>query len=59
MVVIVAVVVLWTVLVLGMLVGVSVHREATRRQRRRVEADQRQIARDREVLEEERRLLRH
>ena len=52
MVIIIVVVVGWSLLVLGALVGMSVYREATRRKRLRFEA---RLA----VLERDRRMLQH
>lgn len=57
MLIIVVVVVGWSLLVLGALVGMSIHREATRRERRRVEARSAVMERDRRMLERERAVL--
>lgn len=55
--VVVSVIVLWTVLVLGVLIGMSVHRERTRRARRRVERERADVERSRALMEDQRRLL--
>ena len=55
--IVLTVVVLWTVLVMGVLIGASIHREATRRRRRRVAREQANVEHDRALLESERRLL--
>ena len=50
MTIIVAVVVFWTLFVVGVLVGISVHLEATRRRSRRIDRDRIELERDREDL---------
>ena len=57
MMIIVAVVVFWTLFVLGVLVGISVYREATRRRTSRLDRDRVAIERDRADLEAEWRLV--
>jgi len=44
------VVVFWTLFVVGVLVGISVHREATRRRSSRIDRDRIELERDREDL---------
>jgi hypothetical protein len=51
MTIIVAVVVFWALFVLGVLVGISVHREATRRRTHRLDRDRVELELDREDLE--------
>jgi hypothetical protein len=53
MTIIVAVVVFWTLFVLGMLIGISIHREATRRRVHRLDLEE--YRRGRRRLEEARR----
>ena len=55
--VIVVVPVIWTALVLGLLVGMSVHRERTRRQRRHLLAERLELERTRARVDDQRRLL--
>jgi MFS superfamily sulfate permease-like transporter len=57
MMIIVAVVVIWTLFVLGVLVGISVAREVTRRRTSRLDRDRVAIERDRADLEAEWRLV--
>lgn len=54
---ILTIVVIWTVLVIGILIGLSVHREATRRRRQRMEREQQEIEHERASLAGQRRLL--
>jgi uncharacterized membrane-anchored protein YhcB (DUF1043 family) len=55
--VIAAVVAVWTVLTVGLLIGMSVHRERTRRQRRHLLQERLEIERTRTLLDDQRRLL--
>jgi hypothetical protein len=43
MTIIVLVVVFWTLFVVGMLIGISIHREATRRRTHRLDKEQRDL----------------
>lgn len=51
MMIIVAVVVFWALFVVGVLVGMGVHREATRRRTHRLAIDRIELGLDREELE--------
>ena len=56
MMIIVAVVVFWALFVVGVLVGISVHRESTRRRTRRLDLDRVELELDREDFRGARRL---
>ena len=47
MMIIVAVVVFWTLFIVGVLIGISVHREATRRRTHRIAVERRELERER------------
>lgn len=55
MTIIVLVVVLWALFVVGVLVGISVHRETTRRRTHRLDVEQRDLERERLETRGERR----
>lgn len=57
MTIIVVVVVVWTLLTLGVLIGMSMHREATRQRVRRLHRERIELERDRAELEADMRLL--
>jgi hypothetical protein len=57
MTIIIAVVVLWTLFVVGVLVGMAVHREATRRLTHRLDMDRVELELDREDALAGRRLV--
>lgn len=57
MTIIVGVVVVWTLITVGALVGVSVYRERHRRGARSLDAERRELRRERADFEERRRLL--
>jgi hypothetical protein len=57
MAIIVSMVVIWTLLVLGVLIGMSMHREATRSRVKRLHRERIEIERDRADLEAEWRLV--
>lgn len=57
MMIIVAVVVFWTLFVMGVLIGISVHRELHRRRTHRLAVERRELEQDRLGLDERRRLL--
>jgi hypothetical protein len=56
MVVIIVVVIVGALLILGVLVGASIHREVTRRERRRLAAERMALLREWEALEYRRRI---
>jgi hypothetical protein len=57
MAIIVAVVVFWTLFVIGVLIGMSMHREATRQRVKRLHRERMEIERDRADIEAEWRQL--
>ncbi|MHC1563290.1 hypothetical protein ACR9E3_30410 [Actinomycetospora sp. C-140] len=57
MTIIIVVVVVWTLLTLGVLIGMSMHREATRQRVRRLHRERIELERDRAEFEADLRLL--
>jgi hypothetical protein len=57
MTIIVGIVVVWTLVILGVLIGISLHREATRRRTWRLDRERLELERDRADVEAGLRLL--